>query len=120
MDKRNRHTPAQAGPVVVYGAYGHTGRFIVAELLRRGRMPILCGRDAGKLASMAAALPGAEWRPAMVDDPYSLDRVLRGAAAVINAAGPFLETAAPVIEAALRAGAHYFDTSAEQRPAYAT
>jgi hypothetical protein len=106
--------------VVVYGAYGHTGRFIVAELCRRGWKPLLCGRDAGKLASMAAAWLGLEWRAASVDDPDSLDRVLRGAAAVVNAAGPFLETAAPMIEAALRAGAHYFDTSAEQRAAYAT
>jgi hypothetical protein len=40
---------------------------------------------------------------------------LRGAVAVINCAGPFLDTAASVIEAALRAGIHYLDTCAEQR-----
>jgi NAD(P)-dependent dehydrogenase (short-subunit alcohol dehydrogenase family) len=32
---------SQAGPVVaVYGATGHTGRFVVAELLRRGFVPV--------------------------------------------------------------------------------
>ncbi|NED52816.1 saccharopine dehydrogenase, partial [Micromonospora aurantiaca] len=38
---------------------------------------------------------------------------LDGAAAVINTAGPFAATAAPVIEAALRAGIPYVDVAAE-------
>jgi Uncharacterized conserved protein len=33
---------------------------------------------------------------------------------VINCAGPFVDTAAPVAEAAIRAGIHYLDVSAEQ------
>lgn len=32
--------------LTVYGAYGHTGRFVVAELRKRGWTPILSGRDA--------------------------------------------------------------------------
>lgn len=107
------------GPVAVYGAYGHTGRFIVAELLRRGWTPILCGRDAGKLASLVARHPGLEGRVARIGDDDALDRAFAGAVAVVNAAGPFLDTAEPVLEAALRAGIHYFDTSAEQRAALA-
>jgi hypothetical protein len=96
----------------VFGAYGHTGRFVVAELRDRGFVPILSGRDAGKLRDMAG---GAERdaRPAAVDDPAALDRALAGAAAVINCAGPFAVTAAPVIEAALRAGIPYVDVAAE-------
>lgn len=91
--------------VVVYGANGHTGRFVVAELRERGYVPVLSGRSADKLG------PGS--RPAAVDDPESLDRALAGAAAVINCAGPFGATAGPVIEAALRAGIPYVDTAAE-------
>jgi hypothetical protein len=53
-------------------------------------------------------------RVATVDDPASLDRALSGAAAVINCAGPFIDTAAPLVEAALRAGIPYLDVSAEQ------
>jgi hypothetical protein len=49
-----------------------------------------------------------------VDDPASLDHALSGAAAVINSAGPFLDTAGPVIAAAIRAGIHYLDVAAEQ------
>ncbi|MCL7428428.1 saccharopine dehydrogenase family protein [Streptomyces sp. NPDC052415] len=97
--------------VAVFGAYGHTGRFVVAELLERGFVPVLSGRDADKLRASAA--PGLEVRPASVDDAASLDRALAGTAAVINAAGPFATTAAPVIEAALRAGIPYVDVAAE-------
>lgn len=99
--------------VAVYGAYGHTGRFVVAELRERGLVPLLSGRDAGKLQALAASHPGLDVRPASVDDPVSLDRALDGAAAVINCAGPFAATAAPVIEAALRAGIPYVDVAAE-------
>ncbi|MYS91263.1 saccharopine dehydrogenase family protein [Streptomyces chartreusis] len=99
--------------VTVYGASGHTGRFVVAELRDRGFVPILAGRDAAKLREPAVSAPGLEARPASVDDPASLDRALAGADAVINCAGPFALTAAPVIEAALRAGIPYVDVAAE-------
>ena len=90
--------------VLVYGAYGHTGRFVVAELRERGLTPVLSGRDAAKL-------PGG--RPAPVDDPAALDRAFDGVAAVINCAGPFAATALPVAEAAARAGVPYVDVAAE-------
>ncbi|MER7753701.1 saccharopine dehydrogenase NADP-binding domain-containing protein [Kitasatospora sp. NPDC097643] len=98
--------------ITVYGAYGHTGRFVVAELLDRGFVPVLAGRDADRLNALAAET-GLAARPASVDDPDALDRALAGAAAVINCAGPFAATAAPVIEAALRAGIPYVDVAAE-------
>ncbi|WP_330300175.1 saccharopine dehydrogenase family protein [Streptomyces sp. NBC_00503] len=102
-----------AQTVTVFGAYGHTGQFVVAELRERGFLPVLSGRDPGKLKEFAQSHPGLDVRPASVDDPDSLDRALAGAAAVINCAGPFATTAAPVIEAALRAGIPYVDVAAE-------
>ncbi|TXS54355.1 saccharopine dehydrogenase NADP-binding domain-containing protein [Streptomyces sp. t39] len=101
--------------VAVFGAYGHTGRFVVAELQDRGFLPLLSGRDAVRLKELAdtAGLPQESVRPASVDDPASLDRALAGAAAVVNSAGPFATTAAPLIEAALRAGIPYVDVAAE-------
>jgi short subunit dehydrogenase-like uncharacterized protein len=99
--------------VVVFGAYGHTGRFVVAHLRERGFLPVLSGRDAGKLRELAVSCPGLEVRTATVDDPVSLDRALAGAAAVVNCAGPFATTAAPVVEAALRAKIPYVDVAAE-------
>ncbi|MDH6167667.1 short subunit dehydrogenase-like uncharacterized protein [Variovorax boronicumulans] len=104
----------QSNPsVVVYGAYGHTGGFVVSELQRRGWTPILSGRDAAKLDALATEYPELEMRPASVDDAPALDRALQGAAAVINCAGPFASTSGPVIEAALRARIPYLDVAAE-------
>ncbi|KRA17565.1 saccharopine dehydrogenase NADP-binding domain-containing protein [Lysobacter sp. Root604] len=100
--------------IAVYGAYGHTGRFVIAELLRRGLVPRLGGRDAAKLAALAQAHPDLQCRQASIEAPAELDRLLEGAAAVINCAGPFLDTAAPVLEAALRARVPYLDLCAEQ------
>ncbi|GGM40684.1 saccharopine dehydrogenase [Dactylosporangium sucinum] len=96
--------------MTVYGAYGHTGRFVVATLIERGYLPVLSGRDPARLAAMAGQ---HEVRPAAVDDPAALDRALAGSAAVINCAGPFAVTAGPAIEAALRAGVPYVDVAAE-------
>jgi hypothetical protein len=75
--------------IAVMGASGHTGRFVVAELARRGLQPVPCGRRT------------------------DLDQALTGAGAVINCAGPFAATARPVIEAAVRARIPYFDVTAE-------
>ncbi|GAA0262519.1 saccharopine dehydrogenase NADP-binding domain-containing protein [Saccharothrix mutabilis subsp. mutabilis] len=96
--------------VAVYGAYGHTGRFVVAELRGRGHTPLLLGRDRAKLVAHAG---GLEVRQASVDDPAALDRALAGAAAVVNCAGPFATTAGPLVEAASRAGIAYVDVAAE-------
>lgn len=106
--------------IAVFGAYGHTGRFVVSELRKRGWMPVLCGRDPEKLAILGASHPELQLRVASIDDPAALDRAFAGAAAVINCAGPFLDTAPPVIEAALRARIHYLDLAAEQGSVIAT
>ncbi|MEU5218543.1 saccharopine dehydrogenase NADP-binding domain-containing protein [Streptomyces sp. NPDC020807] len=102
--------------VTVFGAYGHTGRFVVAELLERGFAPVLSGRDAEKLAALADTFPdhpGLDVRPASADDPEALDRALAGVDAVVNCAGPFASTASGLIEAALRARVPYVDVAAE-------
>lgn len=106
--------------IAVFGAYGHTGRFVVSELRHRGCTPVLCGRDPEKLAILGASHPELRVRVASIDDPDALDRALAGAAAVINCAGPFLDTASPLIEAALRARIHYLDLAAEQGAVIAT
>ncbi len=104
--------------VAVYGASGHTGRFVVAELSRRGLTAIAIGRNAASLA--ATDFPaGVRREAAGLDDPAALDRALTGADAVINCAGPFLDTAEPLVSAALRARIPYFDVTAEQASAQA-
>jgi short subunit dehydrogenase-like uncharacterized protein len=100
--------------IAVYGAYGHTGRFVLAQLRRRGFVPVACGRDAARLHELAAST-GVEVRVASTDDPAALDAAFAGTAAVLHCAGPFLDTATPVLDAALRARIHYLDVAAEQQ-----
>ena len=123
MTTKSRQTTKPS--VAVFGAIGHTGRFVVAELLRREIAPIAIARDSTALT--AANFPGQETRgheilrrKASIVDMESLDQALDGAQAVINCAGPFLETADAVADAALRAGIHYLDVTAEQPSARAT
>lgn len=96
----------------VYGASGHTGRFVIDELERHGACYRAVGRD--RIHSFK------EYHVAALDDPAALSRAFDGASAVINCAGPFLDTAEPVIRATMSAGAHYLDVTAEQQSARST
>ena len=100
--------------VTVYGAYGHTGKFVTAELIQRGWTPILSGRDAAKLAALRDRYPQAEVRVADVESPSSLAAAMEGSGAIINCAGPFIDTASPIVEVAIASGTHYLDVAAEQ------
>lgn len=100
--------------IAVFGAAGHTGRFVVAELLRRGAAPVAIGRDRNRLISAGFSPQQVELREASAVAELSLELVFNGADAVINCAGPFLDTARQVASAALRTDIHYLDVSAEQ------
>jgi hypothetical protein len=113
----NSDISKHAKPVAVFGASGHTGRFVVAELLRRGFAPIAIGRDIAKMKGSGLHERDVSIRSASIDDPASLDRSLADAAAVINCAGPFQDTAQAVASAAVRARIHYLDVTAEQSSA---
>jgi hypothetical protein len=109
----DENSAGQGRPIAIFGAAGHTAKFVAEELRRRGHMPILCGRDAVKLQRLASEYRDADTRVASIHNSESLDRAFAGAAAVLNCAGPFADTAAPVIEAALRARIPYLDFAAE-------
>ncbi|WP_409466382.1 saccharopine dehydrogenase family protein [Amycolatopsis sp. GA6-003] len=93
--------------VLVYGASGHTGRFVVAELLRRGLPPVVAGRSLPRFADL-------DRRAASIEDGPGLRALLDDVAVVINCAGPFLDTALPLATAAVETGTHYLDVTAEQ------
>ena len=101
--------------VIVYGAYGHTGKFVVAQLCLQGFLPILCGRDRDKLSNFSQQYPNLKTAVADINDPTSLDNAFMQADIIVNCAGPYLDTAEPVIQSALRLGKHYIDLSAEQK-----
>jgi Saccharopine dehydrogenase NADP binding domain len=101
--------------IAIYGAYGHTGKFIVALLYEQGYKPILCGRDSEKLLRLSQEYPDLTVKVADITHPKTLDNAFFEADMIINCAGPFLDTAEPIIQSALRLRKHYLDISAEQK-----
>ena len=103
---------ANSTSLLIYGAYGYTGRLVVGEALAAGLRPILAGRDPGALAAMAAQ-HGLDHSVASPSDPGALDAALEGVGVVLNCAGPFIHTALPMVDACLRLGVHYLDITGE-------
>jgi short subunit dehydrogenase-like uncharacterized protein len=106
MTNRNQHQ------WLIYGAYGHTGRLVAEEALRRGHRPVLVGRSGPKLQAMADRM-GLEFSPLSLDHPGALTAALRSTHLIFNAAGPFTETGPKIIEACLETGTPYADISGE-------
>jgi short subunit dehydrogenase-like uncharacterized protein len=98
--------------LLIYGATGYTGRLIVARALEAGLRPILAGRDATAVHTLASA-HALEARIATLDDPAVLDALLRDVSVVLHCAGPFSRTAEPMVAACLRQRVHYLDITGE-------
>ena len=92
---------------MIYGANGYTGALIAREAAARGLHPILAGRRAPAVTALAAEL-GLPHRIFPADAA-----VLEGVGLLLNCAGPFSATAAPLMRACLRAPAHYLDITGE-------
>ncbi len=97
---------------MLYGAAGYTGALIAEQALERGHRPVLAGRSEPAIAALAEKL-GLAHLCFSVDDPAAMDAALAEVGMVLNVAGPFLYTAAPLAVACLKAGVHYLDISNE-------
>jgi short subunit dehydrogenase-like uncharacterized protein len=98
--------------LLIYGANGYTGELVARRAVERGLPAILAGRRADALASLAGEL-GRPFRAFALAEPAAIDTGLAGVTVVLNCAGPFSRTAAPLVEACLRARAHYLDITGE-------
>jgi short subunit dehydrogenase-like uncharacterized protein len=102
------------GPVMwmIYGANGYTGELAAREAARRGLRPVLAGRNAEAVASLAMEL-GLSSRAFGLDDPSALRAGLDGMTAVLHCAGPFVRTSTPMVAACLAGKVHYLDITGE-------
>jgi short subunit dehydrogenase-like uncharacterized protein len=87
----------------------------VSRLCEQGYKPILCGRDEAKLLGFSQTYPQLKTKVADTSQPDTLDDAFSEAEIIVNCAGPFLDTAEPIMQSALRLGKHYMDLSAEQK-----
>ncbi|HYM34839.1 MAG TPA: saccharopine dehydrogenase NADP-binding domain-containing protein [Steroidobacteraceae bacterium] len=100
------------GRWLLYGANGYTGELIAREAVRRGMKPILAGRSAEKIATLAKEL-GCEHRAFTIEDQTATLVALQDASAVLNCAGPFSSTAGRMMQACLALHIHYIDITGE-------
>jgi len=98
--------------LLVYGAYGYTGRLIIDRAVSEGMAPIVAGRNRYKVEALAREydLPS---RTFAMKDPTVIKGALDNATCVLHCAGPFVHTAAPMVEACLQTGTHYLDITGE-------
>ena len=98
--------------LMIYGATGYTGRLTAEHAAAAGLDLVLGGRDDKRLAALAHEL-GADHRAFGLDDDAAIDAALSNIAVVLNCAGPFMRTAKPLMQAAIRSQTHYLDVAAE-------
>ncbi len=97
---------------LLYGANGYTGRLIARYAAQYGLLPVLAGRNEAAIKELAGSL-NLPCRVIDLAKPGELSSALKGQKLIINAAGPFTETAKPVIEACLQTGTHYLDINGD-------
>ncbi|KAI1303831.1 hypothetical protein F5Y03DRAFT_385005 [Xylaria venustula] len=100
------------GKLMIYGATGYTGRIACQHANSLGLQFILGGRSSDKLSALAAQL-AAPYLALNINDSWAIASALDGVKVLLNCAGPFGETAGPLMEACIAQGVHYLDVSAE-------
>jgi short subunit dehydrogenase-like uncharacterized protein len=97
---------------LIYGANGYTGDLITRYALERGLQPVLAGRNALQIESLARRhqLP---YQVFSLDDTAALDACVKQVQVVLHCAGPFSLTSQPMVEACLRTRTHYTDITGE-------
>lgn len=97
---------------LIYGVNGYSGELIAREARQRGRKPVLAGRSTERIAPLARELDCA-CRTFTVTDAAAVAEALNGVTLLLNCAGPFSMTAAPLADACLNHRVHYLDITGE-------
>src|SRR5215467_14583047 len=97
---------------LIYGASGYTGHLVALEARRQGLYPVLAGRRAGPIETLAEDL-GLPARVFDLGDARAAAAALADMAVVSHCAGPFSTTSAQMIDACLRSRTHYVDITGE-------
>ncbi|HEY1880311.1 MAG TPA: saccharopine dehydrogenase NADP-binding domain-containing protein [Caulobacteraceae bacterium] len=100
------------GRVLVYGVTGHAGNVIARRLIEDGVDVVVAGRDVARTAAAAEAL-GRPGRAFPLTSDTVIDEALADIDIVLHAAGPFVETASPMMSACIRTRTHYLDLTGE-------
>lgn len=98
--------------LLIYGANGYTGKLVVQQALAKGLKPTIAGRNGESISKMATEF-GLPYLVFSLDNIDEIARHLNPFSVVLHCAGPFSETARPMIEACLISQTHYLDITGE-------
>ena len=98
--------------VIIYGAYGYTGKLMTTECKGAGLNVLLSGRNASRLQALSETTD-YPYEVCRLEDAASLRLLLKKGGIVIHCAGPFQTTAEQMVRACMEAGTHYLDITGE-------
>ena len=98
--------------ILIYGAYGYSGKLIVEEAIRKNLRPILSGRDEAKLTQLGKEM-NLPTVALSLEDKDKLVDYLKQIDVVIHCAGPFKYTAETMATACIASQTHYLDITGE-------
>jgi short subunit dehydrogenase-like uncharacterized protein len=97
---------------LLYGANGYTGILIAQYAAQYNLHPILAGRREEAIKPLADELKYA-YKIIDINNAEQLKAALKEVKVVLNAAGPFVNTARQMIDACLQTGTHYLDINGD-------
>jgi short subunit dehydrogenase-like uncharacterized protein len=98
--------------LLLYGAYGYTGRLAAELAVAKNLDIVLAGRHEGALSALGDRL-NLPTRVVGLDDMQRLSAALKDITCVVHAAGPFAITSAPMLNACLATKTNYIDITGE-------
>ncbi len=100
--------------IIIYGAYGYTGKIIAQECKSRNLNVILAGRNKEALEKQSEET-GYPYEVVDVSDSIALRNLLNKGSIVIHCGGPFKHTAQTMADACLETKTHYTDITGEHQ-----
>ena len=98
--------------VLLYGAYGYTGRLAARLAAEKKLDVVVAGRNGDALLALGKRV-NLPTRVLGLSDPGRLAAALRDIACVVHMAGPFAITSAPMLNACLATTTNYIDITGE-------
>jgi short subunit dehydrogenase-like uncharacterized protein len=98
--------------LLLYGAYGYTGRLVADLAAARNLDVVLAGRNGDALAGLGDRL-SLPTRVVGLNDARQLSEALKDIACVVHMAGPFAATSAPMLSTCLATRTNYVDFTGE-------
>jgi short subunit dehydrogenase-like uncharacterized protein len=98
--------------LLLYGAYGYTGRLAAALAAEKQLDVVLAGRNKNALAGLGDRL-SLPTRVVGLNDAKQLSQALKDIACVVHMAGPFAATSTPMLGACLATRTNYIDITGE-------